>query len=58
MTRHDIPGLLALFSLCLWAFAGLPLWGAIPPDQTERGFAVFCLHTAAIIYTCAKRDIT
>ena len=58
MTRHDIPGLLALFSLVLWAFAGLPLWGSISPDQPERGFAVFYLHAAAIIYTIAKRGIT
>jgi ABC-type amino acid transport system permease subunit len=58
VTRHDIPGLLALLSLMLWTFAGLPSWGQIPPEQPERGFAVFCLHTAAIIYTIARRGIT
>lgn len=58
MTKHDIPGLLAGFSLLFWAFTGLPLWAQL--DGTDfmgfaRGFVLFVAHGAALLYSANQR---
>jgi len=55
----DALGALAVFSLALYAFFGVPLWAPLP-DGAEgvlRAALLYAFHAAAIIAPLARRGI-
>lgn len=58
MRKHDIPGIMASFSLAFWAFTGLPLWSHIGPDDSVRAAVLYTTHIVAIAYSWIARSHT
>jgi hypothetical protein len=54
-TACRIAGALALFSLLLWAFTGIPLWASVD-EAPARGFAISVLHLIALMAGVASLD--